>query len=241
MRFAAVSSMLAILCAVALAGCTRQPQAPATPAPISSPAIIASTESTFLMREGSFRVFASSDGPVQARLRVDRSGASSQPELLLSVWRGQGPESFAPDQTISIEQRMQFFVPLFQKYLQEGGPGSRFYLMVYGYRELNERLTCLAARNADWNRKTGMPKVPQAGFTYFQNLLQEGDADKEVVQTLQRLHYRTTLAGGLENLRVAPVASFTAAQHEGLCTAAMPTDLLPVRIAATFTVTEITR
>jgi hypothetical protein len=228
-----------LLFAFVLSGCAPHPAATSLKPQIDVSHVTARTDTSFLMRPGAFRVYSLLDGDTHAQLRIVPATGSAVPELLLSVWRGSGAESFAPDPGISIQRRMQFFVPLFQKYLQEGGPGNRFELFVYGAREWDRRLTCLAAQDPGWDRKKGQPIQPQSGYNYYEHLLEKGDAYREVRQALEPLHYRVTLTGGLEKVIVAPVASFSMESHAGLCGAVQDSDLLPVRLTVTFTVTEM--
>jgi hypothetical protein len=228
-----------LLFAFVLSGCAPHPAVTSPTPQIDVSHVTARTDTSFLLRPGAFRVYSLMDGDTHAQLRIIPATGGAAPELLLSVWRGSGTESFAPDAGISILRRMQFFVPLFQRYLQEGGPGNRFELFVYGAREWDRRLTCLAAQDLGWDRKKGQPVQLQPGYSYYEHLLEKGDAYREVRQALESLHYRVTLTGGLEKVIVAPVASFSTDQRAGLCGAVQDTDLLPVRLTVTFIVTEM--
>jgi hypothetical protein len=240
MRSASLSSMAVLVSALMLSGCRPHSAAVTSLTPqIDVSHVTVRTDTSFLQNPGSYRVYSLSDGDTHAQLRINPFSGTSASELLLSVWRGPGAESLAPDPGIPIQRRMQFFVPLFQKYLQDGGPGNKFNLFVYGAREWDQRLTCLAAQDPGWDRKSGRPTQPQSGNSYYRHLLEKGDAYREVRQTLESFHYRATLTEDLENLIVIPVTSFSPEQRAGLCGAVQDTDLFPVYVAATFTVTEI--
>jgi len=237
MRTAAIPPSAVLVSALFLVGCTHH--SPQNAPVAQTPHVTVRDDTTFREIPGPFRVYALTDGDLHGQLRVSRKPAPASPELLLSAWSGAGPENLGPDAAVPIQQRMQLFATLFQRFQQDGGPGRTFGLQVYGFQEFDRRLTCLAARDADWDRAEGQPAKAEAGYRYYEQLLQKGDAAKEVLDTLRTLGYGVSFSGGLENLRIIPVNAFSPQQRTGLCTAAQDRDLLPVRISVTFTATEL--
>ncbi len=195
---------------------------------------------------GSRTIYSLSDGSENgggraehAELIVDRLGDPRlKTELRFNVWQGE-QRSFRDDPALPIERRLAFFRPLMERFLSTEKPEAAYGLLFYGYRELYDRLPGLAARDpGGWDRRLGRTVATRQGYGYFEDLLTRDDAYRELAQAVGTLHYRVGVTGGLEELRVLPVAKLAEGQRKDLPPGLKATDLLPSRIAIDFTLTK---
>ena len=192
------------------------------------------------------RVFSLTDGDEHGELLLSRSVNTPVPQILFTMWRGNGPRSFDPDRSIPINRRMQFFYPLFRRLL-ETEPAKTYTLGVYGYTELYDRLLDLAANDKGWNRHLGRPYSARNGYRYSQldtykyieGLLKKGLAYREVVSELNRFGYGVSIA--TEELRVDQVTSLTPEQQQHISVPVKKSDWLPYRISVAFELTKENR
>jgi hypothetical protein len=189
---------------------------------------------------GARTVYTLDDRAEHGELIVDRLGDPRlKTELRFNVWRG-SERSYRDNLELPIERRLAFFRPLMERFLSTEKPEATYGLLFYGYAELYERLTGLAAQDAaGWDRRLGRPVSKRVGYGYFEDLLNRGEAYRELAAAGAALHYRVRIAGGMEELRVLPVAKLAEWQRKDLPQGLQPTDLLPSRIAIDFTLTMI--
>ena len=183
--------------------------------------------------------YSLTDAGLHAELLYEAPDNLSGGDLLYTVWKGDGPRSFGPDRSIPIERRMQLFVPLFRQFLATEKPPATFSLVVYGFAELDDRLTTLAARDPDWDLRRGQPKKKLPGYEYYAQLLESGHAAREVEKAFQPSPYRITMpARSMEHLMVFPYSTLPADRRAGLNLPLRGDDLVPVHISVVFTVKE---
>ncbi len=172
--------------------------------------------------------------PLHAELIVDRDlRIASKPELRFTVWKG-ATKTFREDASIPIDQRLSCFRTLMQKFLNTEKKSPSYGLFFYGYSELYQRLPELAARDSNWNRRSGRPRSGEDTYKYLQNLLNHGDAYRELAAALSEFHYRVRIQGGMENLRVLRVSGLSADQRMNLPAGIRETDQLPARVSIDF-------
>jgi hypothetical protein len=173
-----------------------------------------------------------------AELIVDRDlRTAPKPELRFTVWKGERM-TFSEDTSIPIDQRLSHFRTLMASFLKTEPESASYGLLFYGYSNLYQRLPVLAARDSEWDRRSGRPRSGEDSYRYLQNLLNKADAYGELSAAINQLHYRVRIEGGMENLRVLPVSMLSREQRKNLPAGLRESDLLPARVSIDFLLTR---